>query len=170
MTTLQFTHRLDTSNVEGSDERDDDLRLKWKIITRYFLDKSTKIKVTYWPNDFKYSGTDFDHSTYRVRDLSKYKLSKQSIDDEMEELVVPINNETIKILLHEKNEAIHDHISPIFHFDLLDDNDTPLYSSQDNGSTLLMKMSDCDDLRQLNERGINKGDIIDIKSEIEKNT
>lgn len=162
-----FTHRIDTRNMDGSTKRYEELKSYWRILIKYFLAKSKKIKISYWPKDLE---TLSDHNDplptfgLGVKLLKDHCLKTQKIKDiDMEELFCPVNSETRKIILMEDSNRNHFyiHITPWFHIELLDESDLPIFYSGDHGSDILMKIS-AQDIINLREKGFDKNILIDI--------
>ena len=159
---MTFSHRYNTSNIEESVQKDNELKKVWAILLEYFCQNACQVKIRYWPGDYKFSqNPDYVSSTFGVESLSRYSISISRIDHCMEELLAPIVAETIQILLQEGNTNVTNMISPWFHIELISTEGNTVFYSGDYGQDILMFLTDYD-TRQLASLGIIMDDLIKL--------
>lgn len=157
-----YNYKLDTSNLMES-ENDFLARYyriinAWNACTLHFLNIGKKVKIKYWFTDLLMGSEGYSsHGISQLIDCSKnYELNK-SPDDDLYVLTIELTPEVKQLFLASMRE-IHDHITPFFHFDILNSLGESIYTSQDNGVNLLMYLEDeaFEKISQLNERMLFK--------------
>jgi hypothetical protein len=142
-----YNYRLDTSNPEELEEdfelRQQSIKRAWITITSFFLEKGTKARFKYWPADA--ANTNTGYSSYGIHKLIKLDTDyvKGKAEDNLILLTVTLKDEIKAFIIKGMQE---DHItnSPFFHFDILNENDMPIYTSQDFGDNVLMLLTESD--------------------------
>ncbi|MBS4201827.1 hypothetical protein KHA93_19670 [Bacillus sp. FJAT-49732] len=139
-----FNFRLDTSNIEDSEEKHEArqklIKDSWNNITNHFLKKGKRIKLKYWPDDIP-SG----YSEYGIKQIfeSDENAYKEIDTDELHIVNAEINKRVIEFFQKNMTDN-HVFISPFFHFDIINEDGIPIFTSQDNGDNLLMFLTEED--------------------------
>ena len=131
-----YNYRLDTSNPEEVERnyelKQQAIKLSWINITVYFLDKGKKARFKYWAKDVAHS-----NAGYRIKKL--IELDTNHVQEKAEDnlsLLTVILNDGIKDFIIQSMHENHIPNSPFFHFDILNENDISIYTSQDFGDNI----------------------------------
>lgn len=156
MIKLEFTHRINTSNLT----RVTNLQIHWTILVNYLLKNGQKIKVTYWPGDLEISD---GYSSFGIKALEKLIESKRLLETlDMEEIICPINNDTIDIVLSgsiKANENFVGAITKWFMLGILNEKGETVFYTGDFGSDILITVFDSD-ITYLSEQGLDTNLLI----------
>lgn len=160
-----YNYRLDTSNLEDLEEnfdlREEKLKLNWGNITKYFVTKGKKLKFKYWEEELNL--VDGGYSTQGIKQIINAADSDFSIEKDTDGLAilnVDISNKIYECFFNVLNQE-YDKEAPFFHFDILDNKDRSIYSSQDYGSTVLIYLTE-EDFIYVTHNLISKDDLISL--------
>ena len=151
-----FTHMFDTTNPQASIERENELRKKWLKITAFFMQKGSKISLIYWPNDFSVV-KEHQHSIYGITDLQLFKEKILTVENNMENMFCNISDEVKNIVL-QYIPSDTETLVPWFHLNIINQSDEIIYSSQDKGSAVLVKLLP-GDMNSLLKKGLDERDF-----------
>ena len=161
-----YNYRLDTSNPEELEKdyqfRQQSIKRALITITTFFLEKGTKARFKYWPAD---AATGY--SGYGIQNLIELDTDhvKGIAEDNLNLLTAILTDEIKDFIINSMQE---DHItnSPFFHFDILDENDVSIYTSQDFGDNVLMFLP-ASDFEKLTNQHIAESALISLPETIE---
>ena len=164
-----YNYRLDTSNPEELEKdyrlRQLTIKLAWLNINSLFLEKGKKARFKYWPGDIDNVNTGYSgHGIKKLIALDTNSVSGKA-EDNLNLLTVVLNDEIKGFIIKSTQE---DPIinSPFFHFDILNENDVSIYTSQDFGDNVLLFLTALD-FEKLTKQQIMKSDLISLpESEI----
>jgi hypothetical protein len=164
-----YNCRLDTSNPEELEEdfelRQQSIKRAWITITSFFLEKGTKARFKYWPADA--ANTNTGYSSYGIHKLINLDTDyvKGKDEDNLVLIIVTLNDE-IKAFIIKSKQGDHITNSPFFHFDILNENAMPIYTSQDFGDNVLMYLTESD-FEKLTNQHIAESALISLPETIE---
>lgn len=130
-----YNYRLDTSNPEKTDEKFDSrqvgIKEAWVNITLFFLEKGKSVQFQYWPEDF-------ETSPDIIKYISASEDTLQRIDPfQLLKLNAHLTPK-IKAMIEQNVRSNRSTISPYFHFDILNEKEESIYTSQDFGDNTLL--------------------------------
>jgi hypothetical protein len=163
-----YNYRLDTSNPEELEGdyvlRQQSIKRAWITITSFFLEKGTKARFKYWPADA--ANTNTGYSSYGIHKLIKLDTDyvKGKAEDNLVLITVILNDEIKAFIIKSTEDLITN--SPFFHFDILDENDLSIYTSQDFGDNVLMYLTESD-FEKLTNLHIAESALISLPETIE---
>ena len=164
-----YNYRLDTSNPEELERnyelKQQAIKLSWINITDFFLDRGKKARFKYWTEDVAQSNAGY--SGYGIKKLIELDTNhvKEKSEDNLILLTVTLNDGIKGFIIKSMQE---DHIpnSPFFHFDILNENDVSIYTSQDFGDNLLLYLTESD-FERLTKQHIAKSKLISLPETID---
>ncbi len=160
-----YNYRLDTSNPEDLeidfDLRSEKLKLNWVNITKYFITKGTKLRFKYWQKDLNLGDDGYStHGIKQIIESADNNLLIAKDDDDLTILTVNIDTK-IRECFFNVLKLEYDKEAPFFHFDIVDDQDISIYTSQDYGSNVLIYLTE-EDFINVTQNLINKDDLISL--------
>jgi hypothetical protein len=115
----------------------------------YFLDKSQKLVLKYWPSDFNLPDEQ-ETSVFGVNKLKPFATEIREMPQfGMEVLICEVNSETRNIIVEDMKQA-EERIMPWYYLELLDQRRMILLLIAEHGNDVLMNLSD-QDLHALRE-------------------
>lgn len=137
----KINFKLDTSNIEkigeDFDSRQRSIKIAWSNLAYYFINKGKRIRLTYWPGDV--GEENVGYSGYGITKLMNsapyFQLDKK--EDDLLLLTVELNTEVKEFIMKSMLEE-HVHLTPFFHFDIVNKNGESIFTSQDHGESTLL--------------------------------
>jgi hypothetical protein len=133
--------KLDTSNIEkigeDFDSRQQLINTAWSNLAYHFINKGKRIRFTYWPGDVGeeivgYSGYGI---TKMMNSAPYFQLDKKG--DDLLLLTVDLNAE-VKEFIKKSMIEKHEHLTPFFHFDVVNNDGKSIFTSQDHGGITMV--------------------------------
>lgn len=150
-----LSHRMDTANLSESDVIEKKIQDKWEMVFTRYVSKGDSICLTFWD--------DFTKTTPRLDVLGNFAVENTVNSFNQNVMKLPATNEVRDIIIDGAFTFSQVLIS-YFHLDIRTSENRRIFSSEDNGTVVLLDISEDDHFF------LNKNSIAESLSRLEKPT